>query len=47
MFDSGKRSPDKAADLNRLHAKIGQLTLENDFHMALFVKPARVKVVVP
>ncbi len=31
MFDSGKLPPDKAADLNRLHAKIGQLTLENDF----------------
>jgi transposase-like protein len=31
VFDSGKPPPDKAADLNRLHAKIGQLTLENDF----------------
>ncbi len=31
VFDSGKPPPDKAADLNRLHAKIGQLTLANDF----------------
>ena len=31
VFNSGKSPPDKAADLNRLHAKIGQLTLENDF----------------
>ncbi len=30
VFDSGKPPPDKAADLNRLRAKIGQLTLEND-----------------
>ena len=31
VFDCGKPPPDKAADLNRLPAKIGQLTLENDF----------------
>jgi len=31
VFDSGRPPPDQAADLNRLHAKIGQLTLENDF----------------
>jgi transposase len=31
VFDSGKQPPDVAADLNRLHAKIGKLTLENDF----------------
>lgn len=31
VFDYGKPPPDKAADLNRLHAKIGQLTLENNF----------------
>ncbi len=31
VFESGKQPPDKAADLNRLHAKIGQLILENDF----------------
>lgn len=31
VFDSGKPPPDTAADLNRLHAKIGQLSLENDF----------------
>jgi putative transposase len=31
VFDYGKPPPDKATDLNRLHAKIGQLTLENDF----------------
>jgi transposase len=31
VFDSVKSPPDKASDLNRLHAKIGQLTLENDF----------------
>ena len=31
VFDSRKPPPDTAADLNRLHAKIGQLTLENDF----------------
>ncbi len=31
VFDSGKPPPDTAADLNRLHAEIGQVTLENDF----------------
>jgi transposase len=31
VFDLGKPPPDKAADLNLLHARIGQLTLENDF----------------
>jgi hypothetical protein len=27
----GSRSPSEAPDLTTLHAKIGQLTLENDF----------------
>ena len=31
VFDDGKPIAEERVDLNRLHAKIGQLTLENDF----------------
>ena len=31
VFDDGKPSAEEKVDINRLHAKIGQLTLENDF----------------
>jgi transposase len=31
VFDDGKPTAEEKLDLNRLHAKTGQLTLENDF----------------
>jgi transposase len=31
VFDDGKPTAEEKVDINRLHAKIGQLTLENDF----------------
>jgi transposase-like protein len=31
IFDGGSRSPEPPVDLKVLHAKIGQLALENDF----------------
>jgi transposase len=31
VFDDGKAKGEQKVDLDRLHAKIGQLTLENDF----------------
>lgn len=31
VFDDGKAKGRQKVDLDRLHAKIGQLTLENDF----------------
>lgn len=31
VFDDGKTKDEQKVDLDRLHAKIGQLTLENDF----------------
>ncbi len=31
VLDSGNPPPDTAVDLHRVHAKIGQLTLKNDF----------------
>jgi cell division protein FtsB len=31
VFDDGKGKGEQNFDLDRLHAKIGQLTLENDF----------------
>jgi transposase len=31
VFDDGKSKGEEKVDLDRLHAKIGQLTLENDF----------------
>jgi len=31
VFGSGKTAPEAAVDLKTLHAKIGELTLENDF----------------
>jgi len=34
----GAASSEPLVDLKELHAKIGQLTLENDFHMACFCK---------
>ncbi len=34
----GMVSSEPPVDVTTLHAKIGQLTLENDFHMAFFCK---------
>ena len=31
VFGTGKAAPEAAVDLKTLHAKIGELTLENDF----------------
>jgi len=31
IFDGGSAKPDQAPDVKELHAKIGQLALENDF----------------
>jgi len=31
VFDKGSKSEDPPVDVKTLHAKIGQLTLENDF----------------
>ena len=31
VFEDGRARGDQKVDLDRLHAKIGQLTLENDF----------------
>ena len=31
MFDSGGQSKEPPVDVKTLHAKIGELTLENDF----------------
>ncbi len=31
VFDGGKRSKEPPVDAKTLHAKIGELTLENDF----------------
>jgi transposase-like protein len=39
VFGSGgTASSEPQVDLKELHAKIGQITLENDFHMACFCK---------
>ena len=39
VFGSAGQPPSEPpVDLKTLHAKIGQLTLENDFHMACFCK---------
>ena len=39
MFETGKTAASEpVADITVLHAKIGQLTLECDFHMACFFK---------
>lgn len=35
---TGAPSSEPPVDVKTLHAKIGQLTLENDFHMAFFCK---------
>ena len=31
VFDAGSAKPNQALDIKELHAKIGQLALENDF----------------
>src|SRR3954454_6587345 len=38
IFDAGRTSPEAAVDLKALHAKIGELTLQNDFLSAALGK---------
>jgi hypothetical protein len=41
VFETGKTSAEPPVDLTVLHAKIGQLTLENDFSYGLFLQARR------
>jgi len=38
LFEGGKKSKEPEVDVKTLHAKIGQLTLENDFLESALIK---------
>lgn len=38
VFEGGKSRPDEPVDMKALHAKIGQLALENDFLEGALIK---------
>jgi transposase-like protein len=44
VFETGKTSAEPPVDLTVLHAKIGQLTLENDFSYGLSLQAGRAPI---
>jgi transposase len=47
VFETGKTSAEPPVDVKVLHAKIGQLALENDFSYGLFLQAGRAPLSLP
>ena len=47
VFETGQTSAEPPIDVKVLHAKIGQLTLENDFSYGLFLQAGRAPLSLP